>query len=52
MIWYSYFFLTRGKPVTHLQALNYLSDDILKANVPHVFINIAEKVKLLLNIEE
>lgn len=52
MIWYSYFFLTRGKPVTHLQALNYLADDILKANVPHVFINIAEKVKLLLNIEE
>lgn len=52
MIWYSYFFLTRGKPVTHLQALNYLADDVLKANVPHVFINIAKKVKLLLNIEE
>jgi putative ATP-dependent endonuclease of the OLD family len=52
MIWYSYFFLTRGKPVTHLQALNYITEDVLLANIPDVFINIAEKVKLLLNIEE
>jgi putative ATP-dependent endonuclease of the OLD family len=52
MIWYSYFFLTRGKPVTHLQALNYIAEDVLKAHIPDVFINIADKVKLLLNIEE
>lgn len=52
MIWYSYFFLTRGKPVTHLQALNNIAEDVLQANIPDVFINIAEKVKLLLNIEE
>jgi predicted ATP-dependent endonuclease of OLD family len=52
MVWYSYFFLTRGKPVTHLQALNYISDEDIQANIPEVFINIAEKVKLLLNIEE
>ncbi|MDI7740600.1 AAA family ATPase [Lysinibacillus fusiformis] len=52
MIWYSYFFLTRGKPVTHLQALNYIAEDVLQANIPDVFIKIAEKVKLLLNIEE
>lgn len=52
MIWYSYFFLTRGKPVTHLQALNYITVDVLQADIPDVFINIAEKVKLLLNIEE
>ncbi|MGP4080118.1 ATP-dependent nuclease [Pseudalkalibacillus sp. R45] len=52
MVWYSYFFLTRGKPVTHLQALNYIADDDLQANIPDVFINIADKVKLLLNIEE
>lgn len=52
MIWYSYFFLTRGKPVTHLQALNYIAEDVLQADIPDVFINIAEKVKLLLNIEE
>ncbi|QOY37594.1 AAA family ATPase [Anaerobacillus isosaccharinicus] len=48
MIWYSYFFLTRGKPVTHLQALNYITDENLKVNVPKVFTRIAEKVKLLL----
>ncbi|MHA4090129.1 ATP-dependent nuclease [Bacillus cereus] len=52
MIWYSYFFLTRGKPVTHLQALNYIPNEELKENIPEVFIKIAEKVKLLLNIEE
>lgn len=52
MIWYSYFFLTRGKPVTHLQALNYISDEDLQANIPEVFIKIAKNVKLLLNIEE
>lgn len=52
MIWYSYFFLTRGKPVTHLQALNYISDKDIQAKIPEVFIKIAEKIKLLLNIEE
>lgn len=52
MIWYSYFFLTRGKPVTHLQALNYISDEDLQANIPAVFVNIVEKIKLLLNIED
>lgn len=52
MIWYSYFFLTRGKPVTHLQALNYIPNEELKENIPEVFIKIAGKVKLLLNIEE
>ncbi|OIJ08405.1 ATP-dependent endonuclease [Anaerobacillus arseniciselenatis] len=52
MIWYSYFFLNRGKPVTHLQALNYIADDVLQANIPDVFKNIADKATLLLNIEE
>lgn len=52
MIWYSYFFLTRGKPVTHLQALNFIAEDDLQTHIPDVFISIADKVKLLLNIEE
>lgn len=52
MIWYSYFFLTRGKPVTHLQALNYIDEDVLQKDIPDVFIKIANRVKLLLNIEE
>ncbi|WP_258166141.1 ATP-dependent endonuclease [Paenibacillus sp. PCH8] len=52
MVWYSYFFLTRGKPVTHLQAINYIDEDVLLEKIPEVFINIAEKIKLLLNKEE
>jgi len=52
MIWYSYFFLNRGKPVTHLQALNFIDEVVLQANIPTVFIEIANKVKLLLNIIE
>ncbi|HHP1052949.1 ATP-dependent nuclease [Bacillus thuringiensis] len=52
MIWYSYFFLTRGKPVTHLQALNYVQNEELKENIPEVFIKMAQKVKQLLKIEE
>lgn len=52
MIWYSYFFLTRGKPVTHLQALNYIDVDTLQEHIPVVFIKIAEKAKRLLGIKE
>lgn len=52
MIWYNYFFLNRGKPVTHLQALNYVSEDLLKANSPSVFINMADKIRKILNIGE
>lgn len=52
MIWYSYFFLTRGKPVTHLQALNNLTEETLKDNTPEVFLKITDKVKLMLNIED
>lgn len=51
MVWYTYFFLNRGKPVIHLQALNYISEDSLQANTPEVFIKIAERIKLLLNTE-
>lgn len=52
MIWYSYFFLTRGKPVTHLQALNHISEETLKSEMPDVFKKIAEEIKRMLDIEE
>ncbi|AFS71318.1 AAA family ATPase [Exiguobacterium antarcticum] len=52
MIWYSYFFLTRGKPVTHLQALNNITEDELKAYTPTVFLKIADTVKSMLDIED
>ena len=37
MVWYTYFFLTRGKPATHIEAFSTLSADSLKANQPAVF---------------
>lgn len=52
MIWYSYFFLTRGKPVTHLQALNNITEEGLKDNTPDVFLKIVEKTKKMLDIED
>ena len=32
MVWYTYFFLNRGKPSTHIAALSQLSDEELKEN--------------------
>jgi putative ATP-dependent endonuclease of the OLD family len=50
MIWYNYFFLTRGKPVTHIQALSLIEDQELKEYTPHVVKKIAEKIKMILNL--
>lgn len=52
MIWYNYFFLTRGKPVTHLEALNNIPDDRLKDNTPDIFKKMGDKIKTLLNIKD
>lgn len=46
MVWYTYFFLNRGKPSTHIAALSQLSDEVLKDNVPpvlHCLIKAAER---------
>ncbi|MDA1876387.1 AAA family ATPase [Bacillus cereus group sp. BY112LC] len=48
MIWYSYFFLTRGKPVTHLQALNHIDDEKLKEDMPIVIQRLCEKAKTII----
>ncbi|MFP7470018.1 AAA family ATPase [Niallia taxi] len=47
MIWYNYFFLTRGKPVTHLQALNYIEDEKLEECMPAVIKRLSEKAYFL-----
>lgn len=52
MIWYNYFFLTRGKPITHLQALNYISDIQLKENMPAVMRRLSEKAKDIIDKRE
>lgn len=52
MIWYNYnyFFLTRGKPVTHLQALSLIEEQHLKDSTPDVIQRMAKKAKQILNL--
>lgn len=52
MIWYTYFFLSRGKPATHLHTFNYIDDKILIDNTPNVFKDISDKIKKLSHQEE
>ncbi len=51
-IWYSYLFLGRGKPGTHLRALNKIDDDDLFENAPPVLKRLVNRIgsKLGLNI--
>lgn len=42
MVWYTYFFLNRGKPSTHIAVLSQLSDEILKDNIPLVLKHLIE----------
>lgn len=47
MIWYSYFFLNRGKPTSHIAALSSMSEDELKTSMPPVLsrlITVAEQI--------
>lgn len=37
MVWYNYFFLNRGKPSTHIEALSAISNEQLVATMPEVF---------------
>lgn len=52
MIWYNYFFLTRGKPVTHLHALNHVEDAKLLEKMPGVFRRLSERAKKMIEVEE
>ena len=36
MIWYTYFFLNRGKPSTHIEALSRIDNEQLKTTMPDV----------------
>lgn len=51
MIWYNYFFLNRGKPITHLIVLNMIVDETLIEKNPIVFKNMIDKINSILNIE-
>ncbi len=37
MVWYTYFFLNRGKPSTHIEAFSQISDGMLASAMPPVF---------------
>ena len=46
MVWYTYFFLNRGKPSTHIEAFSQISNEMLVSTMPPVFkrlISAAEK---------
>lgn len=46
MVWYTYFFLNRGKPSTHIEAFSQISNEVLVSTIPPVFerlISVAEK---------
>lgn len=45
MIWYKYFFLTRGKPTTHRVALLNIEENKLIENMPEVFVKIKKNTE-------
>lgn len=48
--WYSYLFLGKGKPSTHILALSAIEDETLRESIPEVFRDITEYVKQTLKI--
>ncbi|MEN1990546.1 ATP-dependent nuclease [Paenibacillus hubeiensis] len=51
MIWYDYFFLQRGKPVTHRLALLNISDETFSDRFPDPLKRLLARVKQILNGE-
>lgn len=52
MIWYSYFFLNRGKPSTHILALSNMEQKNLTDNIPPVIEKILKTSEVILNSSE
>ena len=48
MVWYTYFFLNRGKPSTHIVVLSRLSDEAIKDNIPPVLKRLMETADRIL----
>lgn len=44
-IWYSYLFLGRGKPTTHILALNQIDDEALSQNAPAVLKRLTSRIE-------
>lgn len=48
MVWYTYFFLNRGKPSTHIAVLSRLIDEAIKNNIPPVLKRLMETAEHIL----
>ena len=48
MVWYTYFFLNRGKPSTHIAILSRLSDEVIKDNIPPVLKRLIEAAERII----
>lgn len=48
MVWYTYFFLNRGKPSTHIAVLSRLSDEAIKDHIPPVLKRLMETAECIL----
>lgn len=48
MVWYTYFFLNRGKPSTHIEAFSRISDEDLKKYMPSVLLRLVNAAKNIL----
>lgn len=48
MIWYNYFFLNRGKPSTHIEALSKITNEMLISTMPSVFGRMITAVECML----
>lgn len=49
MIWYDYFFLQRGKPVTHRLAMLKIEDDQFEENLPDILKSLLGRAMIKLN---
>lgn len=45
MIWYNYFFLNRGKPTTHILALNNIKEKEFEEKLPKVFMRMKSAIQ-------
>lgn len=52
MVWYTYFFLNRGKPSTHIAVLSRLDDEAIKDNIPPVLKRLVESAEHILKGEK
>lgn len=52
MVWYTYFFLNRGKPSTHIAVMSQLDDKTIKDNIPPVLKRLFEAAERILKGEK